>query len=80
MEFPDCLFAFSPLMSFCLFFLFLIWFEGNFILDQSDKQQLSSFFPFFFWGPALISFPFDCLFDDGQAFAKLLFQLPSNGF
>lgn len=60
-----------------LFFLFLIWFEGNFILEQSDKQQLSSSLSF---GPALISFPFYCLFDDGQAFVKLLFQLPSNRF
>lgn len=59
------------LMS-CLSFLFLISFEGNFFLEQSDKHYLLSF------GLALFSFPFYCLFDDGQTFVKLLFQLPSN--
>lgn len=79
MEFSDCLFAFSPHVcswrAVCSF-LFLIWFKRNFILEQSDKQQLSSFFLFF--GLALISFPFYCSFDDGQAFVELLLQLPSN--
>lgn len=70
----------------CLFFLFLIWFEGNFILEQSDKQQLSSFlsfhsFFFLFFLDWLSSCSlFYCLFDDGQAFVKLLFQLPGNRF
>lgn len=46
-----------------------------------NSSYLLSFLSLFFWGGlALISFPFYCLFDDGQAFAKLLFQLPSNRF
>lgn len=50
------------LMS-CLFLLFLIWVEGSFILEQSDKQQLSSSFPSLslFLSFCLFFFFLDCL-------------------
>lgn len=62
-------------------FVFFIWFGENFIWEQSDKQQLSSFFSFILTlDKALISLAFYCLFEGGQALVKLLFELPSDRF
>lgn len=52
--FFTCLFYFCLLHLFCLYlsvvfgfvFFFNIWFEVSFIVEQSDKWQLSSFSPF----------------------------------
>lgn len=67
----------------CRFFLFLMQFEGNFILNQFNKQQLYSFFSLFlsFLLSPLSSFsPFYCAFDDSQAFVELLLWSASDGF